>query len=402
MSSDVADLTPRILGDLVTLQRGTTYKSELLGKTGPVLLGLASIERNGGFRSGNLRTYGGECPDRMLLRPGDLYVALKDVTQTGDLLGAVARVPDDISLGRLTQDTVKLVPKADGSWQIFLYWLLRSPEYRAYCRARAMGTTNLSLSRQDFLSFPVPARTDGRRALVQALEALSETIASNRRLAQGIERTVAAIFASRFGGGADGSLSLGWAPGVLAEIAQTHREFVRGQSELPYLGLDDMPRGSTVLEDWMSEDGPTGQSALFDIGDILFGKLRPYFHKVAVAPVAGRCSTEIVILRPKAPEMYGVVLGHVASRVFIDHCVAVSRGTKMPRAEWSDAGTFRIAVPPTQVAAEFTGLTVIAYQKIRQLILASRAMRTLRRYLLTKLVPGDEVHDADDEGGGAP
>src|SRR5436190_22935688 len=102
----MGDESPLTLRDVVTLQRGTTYKSALLGQPGPVLLGLASIQRNGGFRGTNLKTYGGDSPEKLLLGPGDLYVALKDVTQSGDLLGAVARVPASVGFGRLTQDTV--------------------------------------------------------------------------------------------------------------------------------------------------------------------------------------------------------------------------------------------------------------------------------------------------------
>src|SRR5579872_137091 len=119
----------RPLGDYVELQRGTTYQSRLLGLPGPVLLGLASIQRNGGFRYNSLRTYGGESPEKLLLRPGDMYVALKDVTQAADLLGAVSRVPMDIPLGRLTQDTIKLIPKAPDVPSVYIYWLLRTPEY---------------------------------------------------------------------------------------------------------------------------------------------------------------------------------------------------------------------------------------------------------------------------------
>jgi type I restriction enzyme, S subunit len=42
------------VGDWVELQRGTTYKSALLGDEGPCLLGLASIKRDGGFRADSL------------------------------------------------------------------------------------------------------------------------------------------------------------------------------------------------------------------------------------------------------------------------------------------------------------------------------------------------------------
>lgn len=143
------------IGEWIKLQRGTTYKSSLLEAPGPVLLGLASIRRDGGFRSDSLRTYGGDSADKLLVAPGDLFVSLKDVTQSGDLLGAVARLPSWILKGRLTQDTIRLDFETDGGRRLFIYWLLRHPRLRALCRARATGTTNLGLAREDFLSFQV-------------------------------------------------------------------------------------------------------------------------------------------------------------------------------------------------------------------------------------------------------
>lgn len=87
-------------------------------------------------------------------------MSLKDVTQSGDLLGSVARVPVDIKLGRLTQDTVKLDFNGKPISKSYIYWLLRTPLYREYCRARGTGTTTLGLSREDFLNFPVQAPAD--------------------------------------------------------------------------------------------------------------------------------------------------------------------------------------------------------------------------------------------------
>src|SRR6266567_4329243 len=113
----------RPLGDLVALRRGSTYKSALLNQEGPVLLGLSSILPNGGFRRDSLKTYGGDSPNEITLAPGDTYVSLKDVTQSGDLLGAVARVPPDVQAGRLTQDTVRLIPNRVGEADAdYIYW----------------------------------------------------------------------------------------------------------------------------------------------------------------------------------------------------------------------------------------------------------------------------------------
>jgi type I restriction enzyme S subunit len=143
------------LGELVELTRGTTYSGNLKDLPGPALLGLASIAKNGGFREEKLSTYGGYSPANLLLAPGELFASLKDVTQSADLLGAVARVPAHVKQGRLTQDTVKLTLKATTTSTQIVYHTLLAPAYREYCRSRATGTTNLGLSRDDFLAYPV-------------------------------------------------------------------------------------------------------------------------------------------------------------------------------------------------------------------------------------------------------
>jgi type I restriction enzyme, S subunit len=190
--------TRSVLGDYFSLQRGKTYKSRLLDQPGPVLLGLASIGRNGGFRSDSLRTYGGESPDNLLVYPGDLYVSLKDVTQSGDLLGSVARLPETCPIGRLSQDTVKLQPLSDDVPKAYLYWLMRTPQYRAYCRSHATGTTNLGLSRDDFLSFPAPEPTAEQQTVVDTLESVEQKITTNHRLNRALERMARSIFKAWF------------------------------------------------------------------------------------------------------------------------------------------------------------------------------------------------------------
>jgi hypothetical protein len=151
------------VGEYVSLQRGTTYKGDLVGKPGPALLGLGSIRPGGGFRDSDYKTYGGECPDKLMLVPGDLFASLKGATKDGEMIGSIARVPPTVLSGRLTQDTVKLVFKnSDQETRSYLYWLLRTQHYRAYCAARATGSSVVALSREDFLGYPAPPRNAAR------------------------------------------------------------------------------------------------------------------------------------------------------------------------------------------------------------------------------------------------
>ena len=80
----------------------------------------------------------------------------------------------------------------------YIYWLLRTPECRDYCRAHATGTTNLGLSRADFLAFPVPPATPERLRLVDVLTTLDDKIELNRRMNATLEAMAQALFRSWF------------------------------------------------------------------------------------------------------------------------------------------------------------------------------------------------------------
>lgn len=194
-----SDEARTVVGDYVTLVRGTTYKGALVGKPGPALLGLGSIVPGGGFRTGDFQTYGGDCPPELMLIPGDIYASLKGATKDGKMIGSVARVPPFVPSGRLTQDTVKLVfrtPSPEDS--SFVYWVLRTPQYRDYCAGHAMGSAVVALSRGDFLKYPVPPPTRARRLVVSILDHIDERIELNRRMAETLEAMAHALFESWF------------------------------------------------------------------------------------------------------------------------------------------------------------------------------------------------------------
>lgn len=417
MASDAG----RTLGDVVSLVRGTTYKSVLLGQPGPVLLGLASIQRNGGFRSDSLRTYGGESKERLLLRPGDLFVSLKDVTQAAELLGAVARVPRFVRLGRLTQDTVKLEFVDDSYPPELIYWALRSPEYRTYCRAHATGTTNLGLPREDFLAFPIPEPSGEVVAKVELLEAIEsriclleatsitlEAIAQAlfkswfvdfdpaRAKAEGrepnsVDAATAALFPSEFQDSELGPIPKGWRVEGLGEVSKNVRDQAKPdglEPSTPYIGLEHMPRRSIALTDHGIAEGLASGKFWYRTNDILFGKLRPYFHKVGVAIGDGVCSTDILVVRPISSLWFGFAAMQFSSDAVISYATQLSNGAKMPRTNWSDLARYRVALPPEGIAKAFDDLVRPMIARIHANIGAAKVLADLRDTLLSRLISG--------------
>lgn len=417
------------VGDLVLLQRGNTYKSKLLGFPGPVLLGLASIERGGGFRSDNLKTYGGDSPEKLRLYPGDIYVSLKDVTQAADLLGAVVRVPNGVH-GRLTQDTVKLVmPNIPDDWKAYLYWLLRTPEYRAYCKANSMGTTNLSLSREDFLSYPVPQLSGERQHVITVLDSIESRINHNRALAANLEAIAKRLFKSWFvdfdpvraqavgekpAGLADDLVALfpdrfvesefgdapdGWKIGKISDFSTNVRVGCtpsQFSSEDFYVGLEHFDRHCLTLWNGGSGDDATSNKSRFSKGDLLFGKLRPYFHKVAIAPMDGICSTDILVIRCADSAYREFMYFSLFQDDVIQFVSDASSGTRMPRTNWETLAGYDCVVPPQPVACAFGEIVTPMIETMMQCVSENDALTKIRDLLLPRLTSGKlRVGDAE-------
>jgi len=104
--------------------------------------------------------------------------------------------------------------------------------------------------------------------------------------------------------------------------------------DVPYIGLEHIAEGQLALTGYGSANEVTSIKSRFRRGDILFGKLRPYFRKVIIAPFDGVCSTDIWVIRAKQGIDQRFLFYWIASREFIDEATSASEGTKMPRAQW--------------------------------------------------------------------
>ncbi len=415
----------RTLGDYFTLQRGTTYKSRLLGQPGPVLLGLATIHRNGGFRIDSLQTYGGESPEKLLVQAGELYLSLKDVTQSADLLGAVARLPIDHPPGRLTQDTVKLEPKGAYVPLDYIYWLLRTPQYRSYCRSYATGTTNLGLAREDFLAFPTPEPTPVRRRIVETLDTLENRIELNRQMSETLEAIARTLFKSWFvdfdpvrskAAGCDpgfpkslsdlfpvrlvdselGEIPEGWAWVPLPKvIAVNPKRPLRKGEVAPYLDMGNMPTRGHSPDIVINR--PFGSGTRFMNGDTLVARITPCLENGKTAFVdflkddqVGWGSTEYIVLRsePPLPAEFAYCLARSEKfRKSLIQSMTGSSGRQRVPAE--TLSHFLLAMPPEPLAKTFGSYISPMFALASILACESRTLAALRDTILPKLISGE-------------
>ena len=86
-----------------------------------------------------------------------------------------------------------------------------------------------------------------------------------------------------------------------------------------YVGLEHIPRKSIALSKWGKPDELESNKSIFIENDILFGKLRSYFHKVVFAPIKGVCSTDILVIRPNRKELFSFCLFWFFNKDLVEH-----------------------------------------------------------------------------------
>ncbi|MFO0626986.1 MAG: hypothetical protein U0325_15350 [Polyangiales bacterium] len=143
-------------------------------------------------------------------------------------------------------------------------------------------------------------------------------------------------------------VSLGEVVQCLGDIALPARDDRR-----PYIALEHLAQGEPrVLGHALAAEARSAKCA-FAPDDILLGKLRPNLRKAALAPFAGVCSTDILVLRAGADALPRFVLAALHTDAFWSFAESSAVGTRMPRARWESLRRFRFALPdaPTQARA---------------------------------------------------
>jgi type I restriction enzyme S subunit len=191
----------------------------------------------------------------------------------------------------------------------------------------------------------------------------------------------------------------GWVVSTLGAVATARNEGVDPAAispDTPYIGLEHMPRGSIALIDWEGSGKVSSNKAAFAAGDFLFGKLRPYFHKVGIAPVTGICSTDIVVVRPKSLAWGGFVIACISDEDFVAYTDKTSTGTKMPRTSWSIMAKYPLVLPPLKLAQALNETVAPMLERIRANIHESRTLALTRDLLLPRLMSGElQVAEAE-------
>jgi type I restriction enzyme S subunit len=333
---------------------------------------------------------------RHLVEGGDLLFARRSLTFEGAGKCSIVLRPDEATTWESSIIRARLNDDVADSGYYFYYFM--SPQGRRVIEliVEQVAAAGIRLSDLAKLRVPVPTLSE-QQAIAEILGALDDKISANYQISVASDSLMRSIYEKQ--------LRTAESITSIASIADEMRNLVdptslpRGTS---YIGLEHMPRRLMWLNKSATSADVTSIKSSFRKSDILFGKLRPYFHKVVIAPTVGVCSTDIIVCRAKDSRIADFVLAVIASDQVVDRCSAASEGTRMPRTNWRDLSAIDVPWPGVEAAVALSGKFLQIRAAAEIAICENATLTELRDTLLPQLMSGRlRVKDAEKQVGAA-
>lgn len=340
-----------------------------------------------------------ELLSRYQLRLGDVLLAMDRPVVGGGLKLAWVTQNDLPSL--LVQRVCCVRGKAGIADTLYLRYVLAEPRFTGHIDRITTGANIPHISGKDIaaFSFALPP-LDEQRRIASAIAAYDDLIENNQRRIKLLEEAAQRLYrewfvALRFPGHervkvVDG-VPQGWERKQLDSICYEVKDLADPNQidpATPYLSMEHMQPRSICLDHWETANKVGSTKAEFKKRDVLFGKIRPYFHKVGLAQTSGITSTDVIVLRPKKAELLAMLLMIVSADDFVAHAAGTSNGSKMPRANWQVLKNWGILVPPNEIVARFESAINPLLDQMEHLSQQSRLSRQARDALLPRLMSG--------------
>jgi type I restriction enzyme S subunit len=185
----------------------------------------------------------------------------------------------------------------------------------------------------------------------------------------------------------------GWERKTLGDLCSESRDMVLPEAlepDTPYIGLEHIPRRSISLNEWGAAEQVTSSKSRFKAGEIIFGKIRPYFHKVGVAFVDGVASSDSIVVRPAEDTLHGLILMTMSSDEFVAVTAQqMKEGSKMPRADWKQMKAYSVPLPPSGLLSNFDGVIQPIVEQLKSISFTNQKLRAARDLLLPRLMSGE-------------
>ena len=291
----------------------------------------------------------------------------------------------------------------DKNWdKKFLYYVLSQDSFFDFMMAGSNGTKMPRGDKKTIPEFLIPDFDINKQIRISdILSAYDDLIENNKKQIKLLEEAAQRLYKEwfvdlHFPGYEDveivDGIPEGWTSGVLEDVAINSGKKEKKEKRNNYnyyLPIDCIPKKS--LGYIQVNDVSLAKSSLigFQKGDILFGAMRPYFHKVVVARDKGLTRSTCFVLNAKEPSYWSYIAMLLFAKDTVDYATQISVGTTMPYVRWKDMKNMTVVIPDKGLAKRFNKQFEPINDNIASLSEQIILLQQARDRLLPKLMNGE-------------
>jgi type I restriction enzyme, S subunit len=272
----------------------------------------------------------------------------------------------------------------------WLYYYFKSPTGKAYIKSVTRGTSQGYVPLESLRDFPVLI-TDNKKErgkIITILSAFDDKIELNNKINRNLEQMAQAIFKEWFVKNQK-SKAKSQKLGDLVVLRKDKFKKYEDWKNLKLLDLGRFPQKSLAITSYGKGKEIKTAGISFKKGDILFGAVRPYFHKVVIAPFDGVTNSSVFVIIPKKANNYALLVTILFSENTVNYASMSASGTKMPVIKWEDLCDMEIPLPEEKVLNNFNKIVENFYKVIVKNAEENQKLASLRDLLLPKLMSGE-------------
>ncbi len=384
-----------LLGELISIRGGFSYQGKYIGSGKSFLLGMGCVSYSDKFLLSGARAYAGDCPRSYLVNPGDIVLATRQQSDNLPILGLPALIPKDLGGKNVIAGANLYVVKNDSEVDNkFLYWLLKTPNYRNHISACSKGTTVRMITKDavESFEFDCPAKVE-RENISNTLWSIENKIDLLHLQNKTIESLAETLFRQWFVEEAKQD----WEIIKIADVAEINSRTITKKypfNEIEYLDTGSITNGT--IEEFKPcalNNAPSRAQRIIVDNDIVYSLVRPiqrhYGLLNGLKPNAiastGFC---VISCRDFSPHFLYLLLTRTENVEYFDMIAEGSTST-YPSLKPSDIANFEFQKPPNEKLIEFTKLVSVSWEKINSNRAQIQTLTQLRDDLLPKLMSGE-------------
>ncbi len=327
-----------------------------------------------------------EIDEKQYVRKNDILICVRNGSTA--LIGKCALINADF---KATFGAFMSIFRGENSE--YFFQVFRSNIVQKQIRNNSNATIN-QITKRDFeeIIIPVPDSKIEQHAIVEALSdadgyiaALEKLIAKKKAIKQGAMQEL--LSGKRRLPGFSGD----WVEKPLEQIMRIRKERINPKDARNYrcIELEHIEPVTGHLLGWNNSNNQQSLKAIFEPGDVLFGKLRPYLRKYYFPIFYGVCSTEFWVLTSISEYISNRFIYYlIQSARFLDIANSTT-GTKMPRADWTLLKDVEFSLPKC-VEEQFSIAAILSDmdREIELLTVKLNKARLIKQGMMQELLSG--------------